>query len=211
MGLAQWYDAHIMPRLVKLACAQGQVMKWRAEIVPRAQGDVFELGCGGGLNLQFYREEAVRSLAGVDPHPLLLEDARKAAGDKRWRLDLRLGKGEDIPFPDSQFDCAVCTFTLCSVEDHERVLGELRRVLKPGGQLLFLEHGRAPDPRIARWQERVEPVWKRLAGGCHLTRPIGSALRGAGFDVEPLGQGYMPKAPRIAGWVEWGVARKPGP
>ncbi|WP_375245587.1 class I SAM-dependent methyltransferase, partial [Qipengyuania pacifica] len=110
--------------------------------------------------------------------------------------------------PDGSFDTVVCTYTLCSVDDPTSVLSELRRILAQNGRLLFLEHGRAPDAVVARWQERIEPVWKPLAGGCHLTRPIGSALRAAGFAVEPLGQAYLNKAPKVMGWMEWGVARK---
>ncbi|QFT78016.1 putative methyltransferase YcgJ [Erythrobacter sp. THAF29] len=208
--MGQWYDAHIMPRLVTCACSQGQVMKRRSMLVPLARGDVFELGCGGGLNQQFYDPAGISSFSGIDPHAGLLEEAREAALAKGWNADIRQGVGEAIPFPNAQFDSVVCTFTLCSVEDSAQVLSEIRRILKPGGSALFLEHGRAPDPGVARWQDRIEPVWKRLAGGCHLTRPIGSAFRGAGFDVEPLGQGYLPKAPRFAGWNEWGVARKSG-
>src|SRR3546814_3028903 len=97
----------------------------------------------------------------------------------------------------SQFDTVVCTYTLCSGEEREWVLSEIQRILKPGGRMLFLEHGRAPDAGMQRWQQRIEPVWKQIAGGCHLTRPIGSALRGAGFAVEPLGQGYLPGTPRL--------------
>ncbi len=118
--------------------------------------------------------------------------------------------GENIPFRDATFDTVVCTFTLCSVDDPAQVMSEMRRILRPGGRLLFLEHGRAPDADVARWQDRIEPVWKRMAGNCHLTRPIGAALRGAGFEVEPLGQGYLPKAPKFAAWNEWGIARKAG-
>ncbi|QUL38611.1 class I SAM-dependent methyltransferase [Erythrobacter sp. JK5] len=210
MGLKQWYDAHLMPRLVTCACSQGQVLKRRAQIVPLARGDVFELGCGGGINQQFYDTAAVESYSGIDPHEGLLEAARKAARAKGWRVDIRQGFGEAIPYPDRSFDTVVCTFTLCSVEDPALVLTEMRRILKPGGQALFLEHGRAPDADVAKWQDRIEPYWKPLAGGCHLTRPIGSAFRGSGFEVEPLGQGYLPKTPRFAGWNEWGVARKPG-
>ena len=140
----------------------------------------------------------------------MLDAARQGAREKGWEHDIRQGVGEDIPFADGSFDTTVVTFTLCSVEDPAKVLGELRRILKPRGKLLFLEHGRAPDPGVARWQERVEPVWKPLAGGCHLTRPIGSSLRAAGFDVAPMGQDYLPKAPRIMGWMEWGVARRAG-
>ncbi len=210
MGMQQWYDAHIMPRLVGFACGQGQIMKRRSKVVPLARGDVFELGCGGGLNQQFYDREAVTSFSGIDPHGGLLDRARSEAEAKGWSADIREGFGEAIPFPDGKFDSVVCTFTLCTVEDPGQVMSEMRRILRPGGQLIFLEHGRAPDANVAKWQERIEPTWKRLAGGCHLTRPIGSALRGAGFDVEPLGQGYLPKAPRFASWNEWGVARKPG-
>ena len=210
MGLGEWYDAHIMPRLITCACSTGHVLKRRSHVIPLAQGDVFELGCGGGINQQFYKTDAVKTYAGIDPHEGLLETARATAHSKGWPADLRQGVGEDIPFASGSFDTVVCTFTLCSVEDPDRVLSEMRRILRPGGKALFLEHGRAPDANVAKWQDRVEPVWKKLAGGCHLTRPIGSAFRGAGFDVEPLGQGYLPKTPSIAGWNEWGVARRPG-
>ncbi len=210
MGLGDWYDAHVMPRLIRCACGTGQVMKRRSFVVPLAQGDVFELGCGGGINHEFYDADAITSYAGIDPHEALLEDARKAAQAKGWPASLKQGVGEDIPFASGSFDTVVCTFTLCSVDDPQRVLSEMHRILRPGGRALFLEHGRAPDANVAKWQDRIEPVWKRLAGGCHLTRPIGSAFRGAGFEVEPLGQGYLPKAPRFAMWNEWGVARRPG-
>lgn len=210
MGIKGWYDATIMPRLITCACSQGQVMKRRAALVPLARGDVFELGCGGGINHEFYDAGAITSYAGIDPHEGLLEGARRAAREKGWVADLRQGRGEAIPFAEASFDCVVCTFTLCSVADPAQVMREMRRILRPGGKALFLEHGRAPDPGVRRWQERIEPLWKRLAGGCHLTRPVASALAEAGFAVEPLGKGYTPKAPRFAGWMEWGVARKPG-
>lgn len=208
--LRDWYDAHIMPRIVTCACGQGQVMKRRSAVVPLARGDVLELGCGGGLNQEFYDIDAVTSYAGIDPHKGLLDRASQAAKAKGWPADLREGVGEDIPFPDRFFDTVVCTFTLCSVQDPAKVLSEVRRVLRPGGRALFLEHGRSPHANVAKWQDRFEPVWKRFAGGCHLTRPVGSAFRGAGFEVEPIGQGYLPKAPKFAMWNEWGIARKPG-
>lgn len=209
MGLKTWYEANIMPRMITCACSQGQVMKRRAAVVPLARGDVFELGCGGGINHAFYDPSAITSYAGIDPHEGLLDGARAAAREKGWTADLRAARGEAIPFADASFDCVVCTFTLCSVDDPVQVMHELSRILRPGGQTLFLEHGRAPDAGVLRWQERIEPVWKHLAGGCHLTRPIASALQGAGFAVETLGEGYTPQAPRFAGWMEWGVARKP--
>lgn len=210
MGVKQWYDAHVMPRLITLACGQKGIEERRRQVVPLAEGHVFELGCGGGLNQALYDSERVTSFAGIDPHEKLLEGARDRARSRGWEHDIRPGVGEDIPFASSSFDTAVCTYTLCSVEDPERVLSELRRVLKPGGKLLFLEHGKSPDANVARWQERIEPYWKPLAGGCNLTRPVGSALRGAGFDVAPIGQAYLDKAPKVMGWMEWGVARRTG-
>ena len=210
MGLQQWYDRHVLPRVITLACGQGQIMKRRSQLVPLASGDVFELGCGGGLNQEFYDADAVTSFSGIDPHGGLLYQARAQVEARGLKADIREGVGENIPFAASQFDTVVCTFTLCSVEDPAQVMSEMRRILKPGGRLLFLEHGRAPDANVAKWQDRIEPIWKRIGGGCHLTRPIGSALRGAGYEVEPLGQGYLPKSPKFAAWNEWGVARKAG-
>lgn len=208
MGLADWYGAKVMPKLITCACSQGQVMKRRAAVVPRAHGAVFELGCGGGINHAFYDSSAITSYAGIDPHPALLDGARAAAQAKGWQADIRQASGEAIPFDDARFDTVVCTFTLCSVAEPVQVLRELRRILRPGGTVLFCEHGAAPDPAVARWQARIEPVWKRLAGGCHLTRPISAAFADAGFAVERVGEGYTPQAPRFAGWMEWGAARK---
>ena len=210
MGLKNWYDAHVMPRLITMACGQEGIERRRAQVVPLASGKVFELGCGGGLNQPFYDSDRVTDFSGIDPHAKLLDGARARAEARGWDADIREGIGEAIPFPDSTFDTVVCTYTLCTVDDPDQVRREMRRILKPGGILLFLEHGRAPDADVARWQDRIEPIWKPLGGGCHLTRPVGSALRGAGFDVEPLGQSYLAKTPRPFGWMEWGVARKFG-
>lgn len=207
MGLQSWYDEHIVPRFIRCACATEQLMDLRAEVIPEARGKVFELGCGGGLNQRFYDTAKVTGFAGVDPSPKLLDYAREQAGRKGWAVDIRAGTGEALPFGDASFDTVVTTFTLCSVQDHALTIAELRRVLKPDGRLLYLEHGRAPDANVQRWQERIEPVWKRLAGGCHLTRPVTDALEAGGFAVEPEGRFYVPKVPRFAGWMEWGRAR----
>lgn len=210
MGLANLYDRFVLPRVISCACGQKSIGKRRQELLPLAQGHVFELGCGGGINQAYYPDSGIVSFAGIDPHEGLLDRAIAQARARGWDADIRRGYGEAIPFADSAFDTAVCTYTLCSVEDPARVLSELRRILRPGGSLLFLEHGRSPDASVAKWQERIEPFWKPLAGGCHLTRPIGSSLRAAGFDVAPIGQAYLPGTPRIMGWMEWGVAHKTG-
>lgn len=210
MGLASWYDAHIVPRVIQCACSSPAIMKVRSQVVPLATGHVFEIGCGGGINQQYYDPTRVTSYAGMDPSAKGLDYARAAAAEKGWQVDIRQGFGEAIPFEDARFDCVVCTYTLCSVSDPAQTLRELRRILKPGGQMLFAEHGTAPDADVRRWQGRIEPVWKRLAGGCHLTRPIGSAIAAGGFAVDPVGARYAPKTPRWAGWMEWGSAVKAG-
>ena len=210
MGLQSWWDRHGVPRAIKLACGAPQIMKLRSHVVPMARGDVFEIGCGGGINQQFYDVSAIGRYCGVDPGAKLLEYSRAEAEKRGWKTDIRDGVGEDIPFAEASFDTVVCTYTLCSVQDQAQVVREMRRILKPGGRLLFLEHGRAPDAGVAKWQDRIEPYWKPVAGGCHLTRPITAAVRGGGFDVEQLGERYTPKTPKPVGWMEWGVGVKTG-
>lgn len=211
MSVQDFYERYLLPRLIGCACGQQDIEKLRREIVPLARGRVFELGCGGGFNLPLYDFDQVTAISGIDPNPALLDRARRAATSiSGLPVDLRAGVGEAIPFGDGIFDTAVSTYTLCSVNDPARVLSELRRILKPGGRLLYLEHGKAPDPGPVKWQQRIEPVWKRLAGNCHLTREVGGAIGKAGFDVRPIGQGYLDKAPKWAGWVEWGLATRAG-
>ncbi len=210
MGLKSWYEDHILPRVITCACGQKGIAKRRAALIPLARGKVFEIGCGGGLNQPFYNSDTVTDFAGIEPNGRLLGAAREQAHNRGWGVDIRQAWGEEIPFPGSTFDSVVCTYTLCSVEHPARVVSELRRIMKPDGQLLFLEHGRAPDPAVYAWQRRIEPLWKPLGGGCHLTRPVGGSLRAAGLEVEPLGQGYLARAPRPFGWMEWGIARKHG-
>ena len=205
--MASLYDRFILPRLLKCACSAPPMMKQRAKVVPRAAGRVLELGIGMGLNLAYYDPAKVTSVEGVDPAPELREIA--LAAPRAPGLEVRVfdGEAEALPFEDHSFDCVVCTFTLCSVHTPARALAEARRTLKPGGRLLFLEHGLAPDPDVAKWQRRIEPVWKRIAGGCHLTRPVAGAIDQAGFKIDWLETMYLPGTPRIAGWNEWGEAK----
>ncbi|MGN6691813.1 MAG: class I SAM-dependent methyltransferase [Sphingopyxis sp.] len=205
--MASWWERHGVPRLIKCACSQGQIMKARSKVVPHAKGDVLELGCGGGINMEFYDPARIQSLSGIDPSPELLAMTRAAAAERGIDADIRGGVGEAMPFESARFDTVVTTFTLCSVADQAAVLSEIRRVLKPGGTALFLEHGAAPDADVAKWQRRIEPVWKRIGGNCHLTRPIGDAYEQAGFSVDRQAAIYMPKTPRPFGWVEYGAAR----
>ncbi len=198
------WDRHIMPRLICFACGQPQIMKRRSQVVPKSSGKILELGAGGGINLQFYDSQKVDRVIGIDPSPELADRARRAAQQSDIPFEIVGGVAENMPFADDSFDTVLITFTLCTVTDQAQSLSEVRRVLKPGGKLLYLEHGRAPDPGVHKWQRRVEPYWKPLAGGCHLTRPIGSAIENAGFVTSHMTGEYMPKTPRILGWVESG-------
>ena len=196
----------MVPKLIGCACAQPQIMKARSRIVPRAEGDVLELGCGGGINMAFYDPARLKSYSGVDPSAGLLDRSREAAQAIGIEADIRGGVGEAIPFASQSFDTVLCTFTLCSVDDQMQVLSEMRRVLRPGGKILFLEHGSAPDEGVRKWQRRIEPVWRLIGGNCHLTRPITAAYEQAGFRVAGGDKGYMPKSPRPFSWIEWGEA-----
>lgn len=204
---ASWWDRIMVPKLIGCACAQPQIMKARSRIVPQSSGDVLELGCGGGINMQFYDPAKITSFSGLDPSPGLLERSLQAAQEKGMQADIRGGIGEDIPFADASFDTLLVTFTLCSVDNQAQVLSEMRRVLRPGGKILFLEHGSAPDADVQKWQRRIEPIWSRIGGNCHLTRAVTGAYQAAGFAIAHADKNYMPKTPRPFGWIEWGEAR----
>ena len=204
--MASFYDRFILPKLLGCACSSSPIMRQRAKVVPRAEGRVLELGVGMGLNLAYYDPGKVSAVIGVDPAAELRAAAMAAPRDKRLNVSVEDGDAEALPFDDRSFDTVVCTFTLCSVCTPAAALAEARRVLKPGGRLLYCEHGLAPDPGVAKWQRRIEPIWKRIAGGCHLTRPISGAIEAAGFKVADMESMYVPKTPKIAAWNEWGSA-----
>lgn len=201
-----FYDRYILPKFLACACGAKPIAKQRAKVVPRAEGRVLELGMGGGLNLAFYDPAKVSVVEGVDPSAELRALAEAAPRPEGLKVALQAGRAEALPFEDNSFDTVVCTFTLCSVGDGAAALAEARRVLKPTGSFLFCEHGLAPDADVVKWQRRIEPVWKALAGGCHLTRPVSTAITAAGFTLADLQTMYLPGTPRFAGWNEWGEA-----
>jgi SAM-dependent methyltransferase len=205
--MTSFYDRHIMPRLIGCACGAKPITYQRRKVVPKAAGKVLELGIGGGMNLIHYDAAQVASVSGVDPSAELRAIAQKAPRAEGLKVDIQDGTAEALPYPDASFDCVVCTFTLCSVASPPAALAEARRVLKPGGRFLFCEHGLSPDPKVADWQRFIEPLWKRLAGGCHLTRPVGAAITAAGFALADLNTMYLPSTPKSVGWNEWGEAR----
>ena len=201
-----FYDRVIGPALIACACSAGPISRQREKVVPLAAGDVLELGMGAGANLPFYDRERVTGVFAVEPNAAMRARAEKVAAETALPVSLIDGVGEHLPYDTGRFDCVVCTFTLCSVGDPGAALAQAKRVLKPGGRLLYCEHGLSPDPNLAKWQRRWEPLWKRMAGGCHLTRPITSAIEAAGFKTEWTDSMVLPGAPAIAAWSEWGSA-----
>ncbi len=204
--ISTFYERHILPHVIGCACGSRPIWRQRAKIVPLASGRVLELGIGGGLNLAFYDPTRVESVTGVDPSEGLRHIAEAAPRPPGLKVDILDGEAEKLPFAAGSFDTITCTFTLCSVRSPQAALSEARRVLKPGGRLLFSEHGLSPDADTQRWQRRIEPLWSRLAGGCHLTRPVAASIVAAGFTIESVETMYLPKTPKLLGWCEWGVA-----
>lgn len=205
--MTSFYDRYIMPRLIGCACGAKPITYQRRKVVPKAAGKVLELGIGGGMNLIHYDAAQVASVSGVDPSAELRAIAEKAPHADGLQVDIQDGTAEALPFADASFDCVVCTFTLCSVASPPAALAEARRVLKPGGRFLFCEHGLSPDPKVANWQRFIEPLWNRMAGGCHLTRPVAASITAAGFALTDLNTMYLPSTPKSVGWNEWGEAR----
>ena len=204
MGL---YQRYLLPRLVQCACASPVVERQRRKVVPQAQGEVLEIGFGSGLNLPHYQREQVTRLWALEPSAEMraLAAPRVAASglNLQW-LDL---PGEALPLPSASVDCVVMTYTLCTIPDAFAVLAQLKRVLRPGGRLLFCEHGAAPDAAVRRWQDRLDGLWGRLAGGCHLNREMAPLIASAGFRFDDVQSRYLPKTPRFAGYNTWGCAR----
>jgi ubiquinone/menaquinone biosynthesis C-methylase UbiE len=186
-----WYDRHILPRLIDFGCGLPMVQARRRALVPQAQGKVLEIGMGTGRNLPFYDRRKVTQLVGVDPALQMHSLARRRSAQADLDVELVGLRAERLPLPDESFDTVVCTYTLCSIDHPVAALREVWRVLKPGGQFLFCEHGRAPDAGVARWQARIQPLWTPMMGGCHLDRDVPALLREAGLQAE-VDQGYLP-------------------
>lgn len=199
-----WYDRHLLPYLLDLACGVKPIRRQRQKVVPLAQGRVLEVGIGTGLNLPFYDRSRVTTIVGVDPalrlHRLALARSRQAG------IDVRLVglSAEKLPVDDGSFESVVCTYTLCTIPDPVAALREMRRALVPGGKLFFSEHGRSPDAGVLRWQTRLHPWWSKLAGGCQLDRDIPALLVQAGFRPEVQSR-YLP-GPKILSFHYWGEA-----
>ena len=186
-----FYDRHILPRLLDLAMRNRRLDGYRRRAIASALGVVLEIGVGSGLNLALYGP-AVDRVCAIDPAPELLRLASQRIKDAQVPVSLVRASGEHLPFADAIFDTVVTTWTLCSIADPVAALIEARRVLKPRGSLVFVEHGLSPEARVARWQHALTPCWRRIGGGCHLDRKMDDLIRAAGFRLDAVDTGYMP-------------------
>jgi ubiquinone/menaquinone biosynthesis C-methylase UbiE len=199
------YQQHVVPCLVHLAMRQKPLGRFRQRVAAAAEGRVLEIGAGSGLNFAFYGA-TVTSVIGLEPSPALLRMARARASSAQVAITLLDASAEAIPLDSDSIDTVVTTWTLCTIPNAPVALAEMRRVLRPGGALRFVEHGRAPEPGVARWQDRLDPLWSRFAGGCHLNRKIDDLILGNGFQIEALEHARLP-GPRTHTFLYEGSAR----
>jgi len=203
-----FYDDKVLPRLVDRVCGMAELRPLRQEVVQGLRGDVVEIGFGSGLNLRYLDADEVDKLLVIEPN----DTARRLGEERTARSDVPvefLGlDGQALPLEDGSVDAVLSTFSLCTIPDVEAALGEIGRVLRPGGELHFLEHGLSPDPKVARWQHWLTPIQRKVAGGCHFDRPIADLVTGAGLEMTALRNTYL-KGPKFPGYIFLGTATKP--
>lgn len=200
-----FYDKHVLPKLLNLACGVKPVRMQRQKVVPNAAGRILEIGIGSGLNLPFYDAGKVDKLWGLEPSDEMTAYARKRVREVPFEVEFIGLPGEEIPLEDHSVDNVVVTYTLCTIPDAVAALEQMRRVLRPGGRLLFCEHGEAPDESVRRWQERLNPMWRKIAGGCNLNRKIPELIESGGFRITDIDTMYIPGL-RPLSFNYWGAA-----
>lgn len=201
-----FYEDRVLPLLIDLGCGAEPIAKQREKVVPKASGRVLEVGMGSGLNIPFYDPSQVELVWGLEPSEGMRRKAAPRLAEAPFEIRWLSLPGEEIPLEDDSADTVLLTYTLCTIPDFQAALAQMRRVLKPGGKLLFSEHGAAPDVGVRKWQDRVNPLWKRLAGGCNINREVPKNLEGAGFEVRELETMYLPGTPKLAAFQYWGYA-----
>jgi ubiquinone/menaquinone biosynthesis C-methylase UbiE len=199
------YRRVIFPQLLDLALSGERIERYRRQLLAHVQGSVLEIGFGTGLNLSCYPEH-IRKITGVDPNPGMGSLARRRIASSPIAVDWQVADAQKLPFPSQSFDSVVSTWTLCSIPNVAKALREIRRVLRAGGKLFFLEHGLSEDPQVQRWQNRLNPLQKVIADGCNLNRDMARLIREAGFRFEQLERFYMPDQPRFIGYTYQGIA-----
>lgn len=202
MGL---YEKYILPKITDFLCSGKPIMYQRKKVVPLAKGRVLEIGIGSGLNLQFYDSSNVEYIWGLDPSAQMREMAEKRAIDTQFEVEFIGLSGEEIPLESNSANTVLVTYTLCTIPDVVQALSEMSRVLIAGGELIFCEHGLAPDEDVRRWQNRINPIWKRIGGGCNLNRPIPNLIEQGGFKINNIEKMYIPGW-KPASFNYWGSA-----
>lgn len=205
MGL---YEKYILPHFINCACSAKPMMKQREKVVPLATGTVLEIGIGTGLNLPYYDSSKVERLIGLDPSEKSWELAAERAAHLDFPVEFIGLPGEEIPLEDNSVDTVLMTFALCTIPDPITALHGMKRVLKPGGKMFFCEHGCAPDESVRKWQDRINPFWGKMAGGCNLNRDIPELVESGGFKIADMESMYLPSTPKIAGFSYWGSAHQ---
>ena len=200
------YDKYILPSFLNCACGSKPINYQRQKVVPLAGGIILEVGIGSGLNIPFYDRAKVEKLIGLDPSPELNAMAQKMADQHDLEVEFLLSGAENIPLPDDHVDTVLVTYTMCTIPDALSANKEMLRVLKPGGRMIFCEHGLAPDAKVSKWQSRIDPFWGKIAGGCHLHRDIPELIRSSGFQIQTMDEMYLPSTPKFAGYNYWGIA-----
>ncbi len=202
------YDKYILPSLLNYTCGQKPFIKQREKIVPMAKGKVLEVGIGSGLNLPYLDSSKIDSLVGIDPSEELIALAEQRINDSMPKIEFIVSKAEEMHFNDNTFDTVLMTYTMCTVEDTSVALHELQRVLKSDGQLLFCEHGLAPEEKVAVWQNRINHFWPHISGGCNVNKNIPDLIKKAGLKIVRMDEMYLPKTPKVLGYNYWGSATK---
>ena len=199
------YENHVLPHLIDLACSTKPTRKQREKIVPGASGVVLEIGFGSGLNLPYYDRSRVSKIWALEPSVGMRRKSAAQVRESGLNVEFIDLPGEEIPLDDGTVDTVLVTYTLCTIPDAVSALEGMRRVLKPGGRLLYCEHGKAPDAGVHRWQDRLNPTWRRFAGGCNINRDIPELIRAAGFRIKSDERRYIPGV-RVLSYNYWGYA-----
>ena len=202
-----FYEKRILPHVINCACGSPAVERQRVKVVPSARGRVLELGIGTGLNAKHYSADAVAEVIGIDPSRASWELAQTKIEDAAVPICYYQSSAEDIPLDSDSIDTAVITYTLCTIPDPQKALAEVARVLRPGGQLLVAEHALAPDESIVKWQHRLDGLWGKIAGGCHINRNIKELLEDSPLNIIQWQGMYLPKTPKVVGYNVWGAAQ----